>query len=84
MIKERDYPSQHDLDLFLSGIEGKASLEVDWDKFPILATSRKVIEHYVRGADLVNFDKVKFFVYHGVKVYEEGKRPLKLVDGVQP
>lgn len=43
---------------------------------PCLEAPRVVIEHYLRGPSLKNFDtdEVGFFTFKGVKVYEQGKK----------
>jgi hypothetical protein len=43
---------------------------------PWIEASRGIIEHYQR--DLKAFDKVKYFIFHNVKVYEEGFRDMAL------
>ena len=40
---------------------------------PCLEVDRKLCEHYNRE-HLAEFDKTGYFVFHGVKVYEKGKR----------
>jgi hypothetical protein len=42
-------------------------------KLPAIEATRKVIEHYNRGK-LAQFDEAHYFVFGGVKVFEEGKR----------
>jgi len=39
---------------------------------PEIEVPRKVIEHVCK--DLESFDKTHYFVFHNVRVYEEGKR----------
>jgi hypothetical protein len=39
---------------------------------PEIEVPRKIIEHVCK--DMEGFDKTHYFVYHNVRVYEEGKR----------
>lgn len=59
---------------------------MDYDKVPFVEAPRSIIEHFLRTpADLANFDgPTGFFLYQGVKVYEEGKRREKPKDVLQP
>jgi len=42
---------------------------------PEIEVPRKVIEHFNRS-HMGNFNDVHYFVYHNVRVYEEGKRDI--------
>lgn len=59
---------------------------MDYDKLPCMEAPRAIVEHFLRTpADLANFDgPVGFFMYQGVKVYEEGKRRPKPPERVAP
>lgn len=78
--------SQAELDQFLTKVSQPAELEADYDKVPCVEAPRSIIEHFLRSpAEIKNFDSsVGFFMFQGVKVYEEGKRRAKPADGVQP
>lgn len=44
---------------------------------PSIETTRQVIEHYNRGR-MKGFETAGYFVFNGVKVYEEGKMPKEV------
>lgn len=43
------------------------------DEMPGVEASRKIIEHFNRGR-MAGVESVGYFIYEGVKVFEEGKR----------
>lgn len=45
------------------------------EALPEIEVPRKVIEHFNR-ANMKDFNDTHFFVYHNVRVYEEGKRDM--------
>jgi hypothetical protein len=78
----RELASREQLDRFLTQVSCPSALEVDWDGLPCVEAPRAIIEQYLRlPAELANFDgPVGFFIYGGVKVFEEGKRRGKPVE----
>lgn len=47
--------------------------DIDYDGVPFVEASRPLIEHYNKGK-MAGFDKVGYFMYEDVRVYETGKR----------
>lgn len=45
------------------------------NQMPEIEVPRKIIEHFNRQ-NMKSFDETHYFVYHNVRVYEEGKRAV--------
>lgn len=52
----------------------RAINEVGPGETPAIEASRKIVEHFNRGRAIHGFEKAGYFVYQGVKIFEEGKR----------
>lgn len=62
------------LNKFLDEVSGAMAEGATEDEdLPWIEAERPIIEHFNRGK-MKDWDKTMFFIYHGVKVYEAGKR----------
>ncbi len=71
-VVESKHPTNEELGAFYAALNHEKS---KWDGSTILAMEapRKIIEH-ILGTRMTGFDAVHYFVYEGVKVFEQGKR----------
>lgn len=66
-------PTREDLAFFFDCVHAAIN-STPRGEMPVIETSRKIIDHFNRGPAQKGFDAVGYFVYEGVKVFEEGKR----------
>jgi len=83
-LATRVYHNAEEMDEFQDVVAQPQYAETDYDGVPWVFAPRSLIEFYVRGEDLANFDKVGFFMYHSVRVYEVGKKLGRPEDKVTP
>lgn len=69
---ESPIPTDKELARFYDSLNG-ARASAEPNSLPGIETSRKIITHFMRG-NMAGFDRVHYFIYQGVKVFEQGKR----------
>lgn len=67
-----DFPSREELGVFFDLVHNAANSSLPGET-PGIEAPRKIIEHFNRGR-MAGIDSVGYFIYEGVKVFEEGKR----------
>ena len=66
--------SRGTLNEFLENVAGAMAMgPQDGEDMPWIEVTRDVLEHFNRG-QMAGVDKAGYFVFQGVKVYEQGKR----------
>ena len=69
---ESSLPTREELAEFYDAL-AHAKMEAIAGQIPAMEASRKVIMHFLREK-MRGFDDVMYFIYEGVKVFEQGKR----------
>lgn len=64
--------SHEDVNMFLDSI-ARALHEEQGEGMPEIEAPRKIIEYYNRGS-INGFEKAGYFIFQGVKVFEDGKK----------
>lgn len=67
-----DEVTQSDLNYFMDQVNA-VLMGKDEGVVPEIEVPRKIVQHFNRR-NIHGFDEVGYFVYNGVKVYEEGKK----------
>lgn len=67
-----EFPSREELGIFFDAVH-TAVHSVAPGEMPGIEASRKIVEHFNRGR-MAGIDSVGYFIYEGVKVFEEGRR----------
>ena len=70
---EDTFASREEINDFLNQVAVHTALQTG--EMPSMETNRKIVEHFNRSPQAVKgFEEAGYFVYAGVKVYEQGKR----------
>lgn len=73
MAAVTEYPTKEELAQFYDSLHAAKVEGAVTGTVPAMEVSRKMVEHFLRGK-MAGFERVYYFVYDGVKVFEAGKR----------
>ena len=71
--KADSYPTRQEIAQFMDAIH-TAKAHGDVHDIPCIDAATKIVRHFNQGRSLKGLEEVGYFVYDGVKVFEEGRR----------